>query len=251
MSSSPSVSQSLTKRSPYGRHASVSLIVAMALIALFSWACGDDSEQGPSARGTDAGSATSMATENSQPSPTPTLSPEQLEEVLAALRDVPVLSEELVPDWSEEGVPGALLTEVCPSAEERVIFAEMASRPLLGPNQELAGSGDVFFFEQSDARPYTQELFADAAACSQALAEAWLGQNVSFATSGIDEVVGEESFLITALDVPGAAVFFRREEVVAAVVLLGPDSEQLLQELAQSLDQQIIEKLKQFTGGQG
>ena len=90
------------------------------------------------------------------------------------------------------------------------MFAEKTSRPLRGPNQERAGSGDVFFFEQSDARPYTQQLFTDAATCSQALGEAWLDQNASFATTGIDSAVGEDAFLITALDVPGAAVFFRR-----------------------------------------
>ena len=131
------------------------------------------------------------------------------------------------------------------------MFAEKTSRPLRGPNEERAGSGDVFFFEQSDARPYTQELFADAAACSQALAEAWLGQSVSFATSGIDSAIGEEAFLIAALDVPGAAVFFRQEEVVAAIVVLGPDSARLVEELARSLDEQIVAKLKELTGGQG
>lgn len=251
MNTPPSMSQSLTKRSPYRERASVSLIVAVALIALSAWACGDDSEQGPSARGTQDGSAIATATENGQPSPEATFSPELLETVVAALREVPVLSEELATLWTEEGEPGPTLAELCPPMGlPGEPFAQGTSR-LLTRDGEQARSSAVFFAEQSLTVPYSQQVFSAAPGCAGQLVQSWFDETVQFGSGAPEEGIGDQATLVESSGAtPAAVLFFKVEEAVGAVAVIGGDSAASARALAALLVPVIDDRLSGGGAGQ-
>lgn len=248
MNSAPLCGQRLTKRWPHKEHGSVGLIVAVALIALASWACGDDSE--PSARETQGGSATSTATENSQPDPRQTFSPELLETAVAAFREVPVISEELATSWTEEGEPGPTLAELCPPVGlPSNPFAQGTSR-LLTRNGEQARSSAVFFVEQSLTIPYSQQVFSAASVCAEQLVQSWFDETVEFGPRAPEEGISEQATLVESSGaIPAAVLFFKVEEAVGAVAVFGGDSAASARDLAALLSPVIDEILS--GGGTG
>ena len=160
---------------------------------------------------------------------------------IAELMDVPVLSEQLLPEWSEEEKAGLNLTAVCPSPVSRTIFAEESSKLLRGPNGERARSGTVLFSEHGEAPDYAQEVFADAPSCAQQLLQSWLSEAVAL-ESVAEQSVGDEAVTLAGSSdaVSTSAILFRRDSFVVAVVLVGGDRDGLLLELAGALDTAIV-----------
>lgn len=251
------------------------VVLTVLLLGLVLVACGDNEPEEPGPAATDTAlAATETASPSTTPgaaggqtppiatdddggddgdggqaSPTATLSPEQIATVEEFLRNVPVLSEESTSGWSEEGeAPAEKLTEVCPPSTARTPFADRTSPVLGGPNGETAVSAGVVFAEQSDTQPYAQELFADAAGCAQRLVAAWLDRSIAFRAGGPVDV-GEASVLVVNVSGadPAAAIFFRHEEAVAAVVVVGAGADASVGPLARAVADELAGWFEELT----
>jgi hypothetical protein len=130
-------------------------------------------------------------------------------------------------------------------------FANEGSLLLRGRNGQVARSSTTIFLEQSQTRPYMQGLVGDAAGCASRLAEAWLDETIAFTVASESPAIAEESVLVTNSTgaAPAAAIFFRREEAIGAVLVVGEGSQSGANELAKNLDQQIIQKFQELAGG--
>lgn len=230
--------------------ANLGLAIPLCAVLLFlAVSCGDGNNS--------QSVASPSVSPETTPAPDDTLPPTPSETELAAaatsvagLRDLPGLLEQLRPSWRREGEPGAKLTELCAPSGEPPIFAEATSSLLLGPSGGQARAAVALFFELSDARPYMEELLADAVACAARLSASWLAEDAEFTLAQAGVSIGDEAIMLSDSngDDGVVVVLFRRRVAVAAVVQVGPDTEDAVAAAAAALDEAVLSHLETAPG---
>ncbi|MDZ4278403.1 MAG: hypothetical protein U1B78_04620 [Dehalococcoidia bacterium] len=224
------------------------LAAVAALLSVVAFACDDENDDA-----TNSGRNTPEATgaETGEPEPTGQIDPEDatataefIATAVEGIRKVPVIDAELAAGWTEEGEPGETLAALCPpTGLPDEPFAQGTSR-LLTRDGERARSSAVFFAEQALTLPYAQQVFAAASACAGQLVQSWFGETVQFGPGVPEEGVGEQATLVESSGgTPAAVLFFKVEEAVGAVAVIGGDSAASARDLAALLAPVIDEHL--------
>lgn len=231
-----------------GRWTIALVAIAGLALALTLYACGDGGDGNSNGGTPEPTSREPGATFSSTPA-----SEEEAQATVRALETaigtalaqidlVPGISEETTPGWTESGEAGTTLDQVCAPQGGVDTFVEKASR--LGERgDQRARSSAVYFVEQSQMRPYAAYIFTNAADCATQLAEEWFGEAVSFGAETSPGDVGDESVFVESDAGDATALFFRIEEAVGVVMVLGGDSTNTSRELASIIVPLIDERL--------